>query len=535
MRQTFLFIFILFFLVTAVSQLHGQYVSTLLTGNAPIEAIAVDDSGNVYFAEHSPSNMVKKVTPLLTIENIAQIPSDPSFMVLHKGFLYVTLYTGNKIVRVSLADKSVQDYVTGCSAPYGLVFDGDTLFFGEYFSQRIYKVLPGGGSVGSSNVIPIQGADKGINSSGMVRLMGLEFLPNKNLVVTTLFGGGTFYEVNRFTGQAKVLFTAPSSEVFTIVRGPDNYYYYTGWNTHKIYRVNSEFTTSTVIAGTTAGSTDGDVSVASFNQPTTIVFSRNGDMYVCEYSTKKIRRISQLQPSAIDEVTISGSGIVQLPGANIQIGFTGVSSGGTCSVKVFVTFPANPTFSSGAPQFIAPYSIQLSLSNIQYTTGVIIIPVNLLYWLGYTNVNSVRIFWRPTVGTGTFSEVTWSVNPLNQNEVVITIPGSGEYLFASTTPLITSVTEEQRSVVPRSIELYQNYPNPFNPTTTISFSLNEPSYVVLKVYDMIGREVALVTRSYYEAGTHQVTFHAEHLPSGIYIAHLQAGGTHKVLKMTLLK
>jgi endonuclease I len=88
---------------------------------------------------------------------------------------------------------------------------------------------------------------------------------------------------------------------------------------------------------------------------------------------------------------------------------------------------------------------------------------------------------------------------------------------------------------PKSFNLMQNYPNPFNPATKITFSLPRDSKVALKVYDLLGREVALLTDGYYSAGTYTIDFDASGLNSGIYIYKMEADGFVSIRKMTLMK
>ena len=94
---------------------------------------------------------------------------------------------------------------------------------------------------------------------------------------------------------------------------------------------------------------------------------------------------------------------------------------------------------------------------------------------------------------------------------------------------------EQISGLPSDFSLSQNYPNPFNPTTKIEYSIPEESFVQLKVYDILGNEVAKVVNQEQNAGTYKADFNAENLASGFYIAKLQAGNYTKSVKMTLLK
>lgn len=89
--------------------------------------------------------------------------------------------------------------------------------------------------------------------------------------------------------------------------------------------------------------------------------------------------------------------------------------------------------------------------------------------------------------------------------------------------------------LPFKYMLHQNYPNPFNPSTTISFSLHKPEKVELKVFDLLGREVAFLLNGYKPAGEHKVEFDGSNLSSGIYFYRLQTGIYSSVKKMILMK
>jgi hypothetical protein len=88
---------------------------------------------------------------------------------------------------------------------------------------------------------------------------------------------------------------------------------------------------------------------------------------------------------------------------------------------------------------------------------------------------------------------------------------------------------------PQTHQLFQNYPNPFNPSTTIEFVLPKPEYVELKVFNMLGREVASLISNNMSAGVHQYQFNGSDLASGIYYYQLIAGDYMGVKKMILLK
>ncbi len=106
------------------------------------------------------------------------------------------------------------------------------------------------------------------------------------------------------------------------------------------------------------------------------------------------------------------------------------------------------------------------------------------------------------------------------------------YHFTANIPLISSV-EDQLNLT--TFELSQNYPNPFNPSTKISYTLGERSNVTLKVFDVLGREVASLVNTTQEAGKHEVNFDAQNLSSGLYIYTLSAGSFKQSKKMMLLK
>ena len=104
----------------------------------------------------------------------------------------------------------------------------------------------------------------------------------------------------------------------------------------------------------------------------------------------------------------------------------------------------------------------------------------------------------------------------------VTFPGLG-----------TQVDERQE--IAESIQLYQNYPNPFNPATVISYQLPSAQNVSLKIYDMLGREIATLADGLQAAGTHQAEFDASNLSSGVYIYRLHAGESVRTRKMVLMK
>ncbi len=102
-------------------------------------------------------------------------------------------------------------------------------------------------------------------------------------------------------------------------------------------------------------------------------------------------------------------------------------------------------------------------------------------------------------------------------------------------PPPTGTGDEQVTGKPDSYQLYSNYPNPFNPVTTIKYSIPVRNFVTLKVYDILGNEVASLVNTEKEPGNYSITFSADKLSSGVYIYKIQAGNFIDSKKMILMK
>jgi hypothetical protein len=89
--------------------------------------------------------------------------------------------------------------------------------------------------------------------------------------------------------------------------------------------------------------------------------------------------------------------------------------------------------------------------------------------------------------------------------------------------------------VPSDFSLMQNYPNPFNPTTNISFTIGKSSFVTLKIYNVLGKEVAALLKESKNPGSYKILFDGTNLPSGVYIYTLDAGNFYASKKLLLLK
>lgn len=106
-------------------------------------------------------------------------------------------------------------------------------------------------------------------------------------------------------------------------------------------------------------------------------------------------------------------------------------------------------------------------------------------------------------------------------------------IYRSALPV--SVNHDEENFNSDSYILFQNYPNPFNPSTTITYYIPENSNVTLKVYDILGKEIAVLVNEERSAGTYKIEFNGSNLPSGIYFYRFIAGDFTATKKLILLK
>jgi len=160
------------------------------------------------------------------------------------------------------------------------------------------------------------------------------------------------------------------------------------------------------------------------------------------------------------------------------------------------------------------------------------------------------VLFASTWGQGVWTSVDWQATSLAEfalktsNVIDITmsdgrvyiLTDTGEYLSVEYDASFSSVDIEEDGVeIPRGFTLDQNYPNPFNPVTTIQFTLPETADINLTVFDILGRQVAVLVNGQLSSGRHSVNFQASSLPSGIYLYRLTTPGGSVAQKMILLK
>ncbi|MBT8387992.1 MAG: T9SS type A sorting domain-containing protein [Ignavibacteria bacterium] len=131
--------------------------------------------------------------------------------------------------------------------------------------------------------------------------------------------------------------------------------------------------------------------------------------------------------------------------------------------------------------------------------------------------------------------ITYNGNYNNTEKLYERWDGSDWYFYdKGTYSYIVSGVEQFNNVI-SSYSLSSNYPNPFNPTTTINYEIPQRSFITLKIYDVLGNEVATLVDEEKQTGSYNVELNATGLPSGIYIYKFQAGNFVETKKMVLIK
>jgi len=127
----------------------------------------------------------------------------------------------------------------------------------------------------------------------------------------------------------------------------------------------------------------------------------------------------------------------------------------------------------------------------------------------------------------------WGVYMMPSGKIIASDRQTGLYVLSSSQIPVGGVTGN--NYIPHEYKLSQNYPNPFNPSTKIEYSLPKNSYTTIKIYNVIGKEVATLVDKFETAGNHLVSYDASNLPSGVYFYSLKAGDYSETKRMVLVK
>ncbi|MBZ0181627.1 MAG: endonuclease [Melioribacteraceae bacterium] len=216
-------------------------------------------------------------------------------------------------------------------------------------------------------------------------------------------------------------------------------------------------------------------------------------------------------------------------------------------------------------------------NSISSLTTEVFVPVELTAFTGIFNEGNIELNWttateinnlgfeieRSVVGTSRDLSLQWETIGFVEGEGNSTSPKSYSFVDTKTSEVsqnlagldgnlqyrlkqidfdgnfeyseIITVEMLRATSLPTEFVLEQNYPNPFNPTTSIGYTVPSNEYVTLKVYDILGNEVATLVNEQKESGNYTANFDGDKLSSGLYIYKIQAGKFSQVRKMMLLK
>lgn len=158
---------------------------------------------------------------------------------------------------------------------------------------------------------------------------------------------------------------------------------------------------------------------------------------------------------------------------------------------------------------------------------------------GVTAADAGITFTRTGTWFDYFSGSSRTVN--NTTESIRLEPGEFRIFTTTLLPtppagILTDIEDDRAQTdAPTVTALIGNYPNPFNPSTVVGYQLSVAGETTIRVYDLLGREVAVLVNGFHTPGRYDVTFHAGHLPSGVYLIRMQAGEQSFTRKMMLVK
>jgi hypothetical protein len=373
----------------------------------------------------------------------------------------------------------------------------------------------------------------GVNNAILDNVRGHNFRPNGNLVVTSASGSNAdaiaeFDAGGNYLGNFIAIGAGGMDSPFDIVFRTNDCLVSTSTSdaVHR-YDLNGtyldDFATNINFAQQIFEMDNGNIAVAGFSTPSGIyIYSPTGTLLNTLSVVTGVRSVYQLPNGHL--LTTSGTSLYEIDentGAIIRTIATGLSF-----------------------QYISLYDYS-------------IVPVELKSFTASVNDNDVTLNWE------TASEINNSGFQIERKstgdyEVIGFLPGFG----TTTEPRSYSFTDaglqsehyiyrlkqidldgsfeysdeiQVEVTIPDAFALEQNYPNPFNPSTKINFSLAVDSKVSLKVFDVLGQEVATLINSNLLAGSHNVDFSAANINSGVYFYRLQAGSFVETKKMVLMK
>lgn len=218
------------------------------------------------------------------------------------------------------------------------------------------------------------------------------------------------------------------------------------------------------------------------------------------------------------------------------------SSGGTIQITGFPTdyVPGNSyiiTISHAGGNSIRNFNGSCRIGTGSQNAGIITAGTNTSVYNVSSETNGIHLS-SSSQSSGTFN---WTAPAVGTGDVKLYVAGLQGSKNGPNTNLVLTSTEQVSGIhgnngnMPKQINLFQNYPNPFNPTTNIKFDISKSGFTILKVYDLLGKEIQTLVHQDLKTGSYAVDFDASKLTSGVYFYRLEAGDYVETRKMVLMK
>ncbi len=286
--------------------LQAQTVTTIATNTGIDDGMALDSEGNLYGSNYM-GNSVFKLTPDGTVSTFSTGYDTPNGLVFNNdGTLFMADNIGNVIYKI-MPNGTSEAFVANINNPSGLIFehDSDTLIVTGYLGDKLSKIAPDG------SVIQIPGTNV------MNGPVGLAYDDGNNLYVAEFgnsngFGSRKIFKITP-EGEISTLMSLNSGGSIGFIAYAKGYLYATAFYSNRIYRIDLAGNAELWL-GSTAGTVDGDASVAKFNGPNGIIASPSQDtLYVSDFNTRSIRMITDLEMSTPVNQTIASIDIDVYP------------------------------------------------------------------------------------------------------------------------------------------------------------------------------------------------------------------------------
>ena len=265
--------------------LNAQTVTTLAQNVGIDDGLVLDAEGNLYGSNYDGSD-VFKMTPDGIVTSFASGFNTPNDLKIdNEGVIYMADNVGNRIYKL-YADGTVETFIDYIYNPSGLIFleDSDTLIVTSFMGDELTKVAPDGEMEVYSTSTDYNGP------------VGMCYDEEGNLYIAN-FNNRQIFKLDT-EGELSFFAQPPGSGYLGFIAYTNGYIYATLFSNHRIYRIDLDGN-ATLYLGSSAGSVDGDASVAKFNNPNGILPSPSGDsLYISDYGTKSVRLITDLEGTA---------------------------------------------------------------------------------------------------------------------------------------------------------------------------------------------------------------------------------------------